>query len=153
MGQNALPLSYLHHRVLDHVQLRTREVEVERRRRRWGSQVPKARCQRFLREHVLVGVPLQVRHGQWRDGSGCDFVSYGVTGINLKGMGNPLLVLQNWLQVVVPILRKYLHFGNTQCMDSHWVVSTTRSKCQTDNIKPKTNMQLIVLKTNRAFND
>ena len=103
-------MSHLHHRVLDHVQLRTRDVEVERRRRRWGSQVPKARGQRFLREHVLVRVELQVRNGQWRDGSGCDFVSYGVTGINLQGLRKPLLVLQNWLQVVVPILRKYLHF-------------------------------------------
>ena len=111
-------MSHLHHRVLDHVQFRTRDVEVERRWWGWCSQVPKTRCQRFLREHVLVRVPLQVRHGQWRDGSGCDFVSHGVTGITLKGLRKHLLVLQDWLQaVVVPILKKYLHFGNTQCMD------------------------------------
>ena len=145
--------SYLHQRILDHVQLITRDAEVKRRRRRWGLDVTKAGGQWFLTEHVLVRVEPQVRQGQWRDGSRCDLVSYGVTGILLKGTGNPLLVLQNWGQVVVPILRICRHFGNTKCMVSQWVVSTARLKYQIDNIKPKIDTQLIVLKTNTVVMD
>ena len=80
-------------------------------------------------------------------------MSYGVTGILLKGTGNPLLVLQNWGQVVVPILRICTHFGNTKCMVSQWVVSTARLKYQIYIIKPKIGTQHIVLKTKTAIID
>ena len=109
IGSKVATFSYLQQRVPDHVHLWTCDTEVKRRRWRRCLDVTKAGCQGLLTQHVLVRVVPQVRQGQWGDGSRSDLVSYSVTCLLLNGTANPLLGLQSWGHVVVPILRKCTH--------------------------------------------
>ena len=109
IGSKVATFSYLQQRVPDHVNLWTCDTEVKRRRWRRCLDVTKAGCQGLLTQHVLVRVVPQVRQGQWGDGSRSDLVSYSVTCLLLNGTANPILGLQSFGHVVVPILRKCTH--------------------------------------------